>query len=150
MKSLNSFLILFGMLAITAFGCAKKDNLSVTSDTDSTLMKSKWVLTGYQDTKTNQITTYPESIPQAFITFDSLVIVSGTCNVGRSNYIIKDEGISIYNLQMTRQYCLSFQQWEDNLVDNLNSAFQYKIANSTNLEIYSHGSYNLLFVASSK
>ena len=138
------------MLAITAFGCAKKDNLSVTSDTDSTLMKSKWVLTAFQDTKTNQITNYPENIPQEFITFDSLIIVSGSCNVGRGNYTILDEGIRIYNLQMTRMVGLSFQQWEDNLVNNLNSAFLYKITNSTYLEIYSRDSYHLLFVASPK
>lgn len=151
MKSLNSFLILCGMFAITTFGCNKSENLSTASMKDSTLMKSKWVLTAFQDTKTNQITNYPENVPQESISInDSLVMVSGTCNGGRSNYIIKDNDISIYNLEMTRQYCLSYQQWEDYLVNNLNSAFQYKITNSTNLEIYSHGSYHLLFVATSK
>jgi heat shock protein HslJ len=151
MKSLSLFLTLCGLLAITTFSCYKRDNLSIATTTDSTLMKSKWMLTAFQDTKTNQMTNYPENIPQEFITVnDSLIFVNGICNCGACKYTIKDESIVINpSLGWTKIDCINMEQWETNFFNNIENAFQYKITESNNLVLYSHGSYNLFFVASS-
>jgi hypothetical protein len=74
-----NFIIILG-----GFGCRK------TIEKDANLLKTKWILSYIQDTKTNAITDYPSDAARkiSIVFTDSLNIVSfsGICNGGGGTY----------------------------------------------------------------
>jgi heat shock protein HslJ len=144
MKTSILYLYIFFLLFI---GCQKKENNS-----DPPLLNTQWNLVSIQNTKTNAITNYPADVKQVwgyeYISFtkDSITI-KGLCNGGGGKYSIstKTDSISFYkSLGMTLALC-KYEEWENYLWQNLDSAYFYNI-NGNNLIIYSKGTYNLNFV----
>jgi heat shock protein HslJ len=135
---------IFILAIITScFGC-KKDSLS---DTD--LLKTKWLLSYIQDTKTQAITNYPsdaaKTISIEFTDASNIVFFRGICNVGSGTYTyssITDE-IKVTDLITTEIYC-KYYEWETYTVQNLYYASSYKL-DGGDLVIYSNGAYNLYF-----
>ena len=133
--------ILSFILILVGTGCKK------TADAD--LLKVKWVLSYIQDTKTNAIKNYPSDAARKIsIDFtDSLNVISfsGICNGGWGtySYSFSTGSIKVTNLATTQIGC-QFGEWEGYTIQNLYTAFRYKIYGSS-LEIYSNGAYNLYF-----
>jgi heat shock protein HslJ len=129
------------ILISVCFGCKKA--------ADADLLKVKWVLSYIQDTKTNAIKNYPgDAARKIFIDFtDSLNVISfnGVCNGGWGtySYYLSTGAIKVTNLATTQIGC-QFDEWEEYTIQNLYTAFRYKI-NESSLEIYSNGTYNLYF-----
>jgi heat shock protein HslJ len=124
--------------------CERKEN--DTNGGQQPLLKTEWILTSIQNTRTNDITIFPTNVKSESIIFtDSLntLRVKGVCNGCTGTYSVKDASISACGLMCTMIYC---SRWEDYLFSNLNSMFQYKI-NTNQLTIYSRGSYNLNFIS---
>lgn len=131
------------VIIIFCYGC-KKDNLN---DTD--LLKTTWILSNIQDTKTQAITNYPsdaaKTITIEFTNSSNIIFFKGVCNVGSGTYTyssITDE-IKVTDLITTDMYC-KYYEWEIYTVQNLYYASGYKI-NDKYLIIYSTGAYNLHF-----
>jgi len=129
------------ILILVGTGCKK------TADAD--LLKVKWVLSYIQDTKTNAIKNYPSDAARKIsIDFtDSLNAISfnGVCNGGWGtySYSLGSGSIQVTDLATTQIGC-QFGEWEGYTIQNLYTAFRYKI-NESSLEIYSNGAYNLYF-----
>ena len=139
---MKKILILAFIFGLIGFHCKKED--PATGQTS--LLKTKWILSYICDTWTNAITKYPDNIHQEYIIFSdsiNVLTVGGVCNGCKGNYIINSDLISINGLACTMIYC---SQWEDYLFNNLDSMYQYKI-NNNQLTIYSKGKYNLNFIA---
>jgi len=131
------------VIIIFCFGC-KKENLN---DTD--LLKTTWILSYIQDTKTQAITNYPsdaaKTISIEFTNSSNIIFFRGVCNVGSGTYTyssITDE-IKVTDLITTEIYC-KYYEWEIYTVQNLYYASSYKIV-SNDLVIYSNGEYDLYF-----
>jgi heat shock protein HslJ len=130
------------ILILVGTGCKK------TADAD--LLKVKWVLSYIQDTKTNTITNYPiDATRKISIVFtDSLNVLSfsGICNGGWGtySYSASTDAIKITDLATTLIGC-KYAEWEEYTIQNLYTAFRYKI-NGSSLEIHSNGAYNLCFI----
>src|SRR5664279_4417566 len=130
------------ILISVCFDCKK------TADAD--LLKVKWVLSYIQDTKTNAIKNYPSDAARKIsIDFtDSLNILSfsGICNGGSGTYSYSSNSgeIKFTNLGTTLIDC-KYAEWEGYTIQNLYTAFKYKI-NGSSLEIYSNGAYNLSLI----
>jgi heat shock protein HslJ len=131
------------ILILVGFGCKKA------AVNDANLLKTKWILSYIQDTKTNAITNYPSDAERkiSIVFTDSLNIVSfsGICNGGAGTYSYSSINgtIKITNLGTTLIDC-KYAEWEGYTIQNLYAAFRYKIIGSS-LEIYSNGAYNLYF-----
>lgn len=131
------------ILILLGFGC-KKENLK-----DADLLKTKWILSYIQDTKTNAITNYPSDAARkiSIVFTDSLNILSfsGICNGGAGTYSLSSNSgeIKFTNLGTTLIYC-KYAEWETYTVQNLFYASRYKI-DGNDLAIYSNGAYNLYF-----
>lgn len=130
-------------IIISCFGC-KKDSLN---DTD--LLKTTWILSYIQDTKTQAIANYPsdavKTISIEFTNSSNIIFFRGVCNVGSGKYTcssITDE-IKVTDLISTEIYC-KYYEWETFTVQSLDSASSYKI-DGNDLVIYSNGEYNLYF-----
>jgi heat shock protein HslJ len=124
--------------------CERKENDTIGGQ--HPLLKTEWILSSIQDTKTNNITIFPSNVKSESIIFtDSLntLRVKGVCNGCAGIYSVKDASINASGLMCTMIYC---SKWEDYLFYNLDSMFQYKI-NNNQLTIYSRGSYNLNFIS---
>jgi len=131
------------VIIIFCFGC-KKENLN---DTD--LLKTTWILSYIQDTKTQAITNYPsdaaKTISIEFTNSSNIIFFRGVCNVGSGTYTyssITDE-IKVTDLITTEIYC-KYYEWEIYTVQNLYYASSYKIVGN-DLVIYSNGEYDLYF-----
>jgi heat shock protein HslJ len=131
------------VIIIFCFGC-KKDSLN-----DADLLKTKWLLSYIQDTKTQAITNYPsdaaKTISIEFTDASNIIFFRGICNVGSGTYTyssITDE-IKVTGLITTEIYC-KYYEWETYTVQNLYYASSYKI-DGNDLVIYSNGAYNLYF-----
>ncbi len=148
---MKKILIFSFIMVLVGFGCKK----ATVQDAD--LLKTTWILSYIQDTKTNGITNYPsnETSKISIVFTDSLNIISfnGICNGGWGTYSYypsstsSSGAIKITDLVTTINYCINCEycsEWESYTTQNLDSAFSYKI-NGNNLVIYSHGSYNLDF-----
>ncbi len=128
---------------LVGFGC-KKENLK-----DADLLKTKWILSSIQDTKTNAVTNYPSDASRkiSIVFTDSLNVLSfyGICNGGWGIYLysLGTGAIKVTNLATTQIGC-QFVEWEGYTIQNLYTAFRYK-TNGSSLEIYSNGTYNLYF-----
>lgn len=129
------------IIIISCFGC-KKNSLY---DTD--LLKTTWILSYIQDTKTQAITNYPsdavKTISIEFTNSSNIIFFRGVCNVGSGKYTfssITDE-IKVTDLITTEIYC-KYYEWETFTVQSLDSASSYKI-DGNDLVIYSNGEYNL-------
>jgi heat shock protein HslJ len=135
--------ILILVIIISCFGC-KKDSLK---DTD--LLKTKWVLSYIQDTKTQAITNYPgdasKKISIVFNDPSDIISFSGICNGGAGTYTYSSISgeIKVTDLGTTLISC-KYVEWETYTVQNLHYASSYKITGN-NLAIYSSGAYNLYF-----
>lgn len=130
---------LISLILILVFGCNKKDP-------DPTFLNTQWYLSSIQNTKAKQIINYPDSIlVKESITFtDSLTMMfHGACNGGKAKYTVQNDSINISDLVTTQILC-SYYQWEEYLGNNLDSAFRFIISNKQ-LEIFSKGTYNLIF-----
>jgi META domain len=129
------------ILILVGTGCKK------TADAD--LLKVKWVLSYIQDTKTNAVTHYPSDatnkISIVFSDSSNVIRFSGVCNGGWGtySYSFSTGSIKVTNLATTQIGC-QFGEWEGYTIQNLYTAFRYKIYGSS-LEIYSNGAYNLYF-----
>src|SRR5664280_2007272 len=140
---MRKILLFSSILILVGVGCKKAN------EKDADLLKTKWVLSYIQDTKTNAITTYPSDAARKIsIEFtDSLNVISfsGVCNGGWGTYSYSSStgAIKITNLATTQIGC-QYGEWEGYTIQNLYAAFRYKI-NGSSLEIYSNGAYNLFF-----
>ena len=72
------------VIIISCFGC-KKDSLN-----DADLLKTTWILSYIQDTKTQAITNYPsdaaKTISIEFTDSSNIIFFRGICNVGSGTY----------------------------------------------------------------
>jgi len=140
---MRKILLFSSILILVGVGCKKAN------EKDADLLKTKWILSYIQDTKTNAITTYPSDAARKIsIEFtDSLNVISfsGVCNGGWGTYSYSsaNSAIKITNLMTTAIAC-KYIEWEEYTTQNLYSAFGYKI-NGNNLVINSNGKYNLYF-----
>lgn len=131
------------VIIITCFGC-KKDSLN---DTD--LLKTTWLLSYIQDTKTQAITNYPgdatKKISIVFSDSSNDIGFSGVCNGGAGTYTYSSitGEIKVTDLITTLIGC-KYVEWETYTVQSLYYASSYKI-NGNNLTIYTSGTYNLYF-----
>jgi len=146
MKSLNSFLIVCSMLVITAFSCKKNDEAN--KQVNPLLIKS-WTLTSIQNTKTNLMINYPDSLSyQQFLNIrDSISLLFEGCggNQGNANYSVNNNTIKLSDIKILHMdFCMN-DQWNDYFFNNLESAYQYNVTENK-LIIYSKGDYNLYFV----
>ena len=135
--------ILILVIIVSSFGC-KKDSLK---DTD--LLKSTWILSYIQDTKTQAIINYPtdasKKISIVFNDSSEIISFSGICNGGAGTYTysaITGE-IKVTDLGTTLIWC-KYVEWETYTVQSLHYASSYKISGN-NLAIYTSGAYNLYF-----
>jgi len=118
---------------------------------DANLINKQWNLTSLQDTRTNTIINYPAYVKQQwgfeqiYFTTDS-VSIKGLCNVGNAIFstFSKNSAIKFSGFRITYAYC-QYEQWEQYLLHNLDSAYTYKITGNQ-LVIYSRGTFNLNFV----
>jgi heat shock protein HslJ len=133
-----SYLFVFLVLA----GCSKN-----ISNEEQSLLRKEWKLKSIEDTKTYEISEYPDSITnKEIIEFtDSLSVLTynATCNAGFGRYSLQGSQINIDSLAGTKMFC-KYIKWEYILVNNLDSAVSYQIENNQ-LVIFSKGSYNLNF-----
>jgi heat shock protein HslJ len=123
--------------------CERKENVD---SGQIPLLKTEWILSSIQNTKTNVVTAFPNNVQSESIIFtDSLnsLRVNGVCNGCTGTYTVRDDSVSINGLMCSLIYC---SKWEDHLFNNLDSMFQYRINNNL-LTIYSKGSYNLNFIS---
>jgi len=144
MKSLVRLLFFCGILSIIACCCEKNSNNL--NNTSGNLLR-KWILQSIQNTKTTQISQFPENVlAKESVTFkDSMILAfSGICNGGKASYILKIDSLKIYDMTSTQILCGN--QWEGYFTNNLDSAYKYKI-DASQLTIYSKGTYNLIFIA---
>jgi len=131
------------ILILVGIGCKKAN------DKDADLLKTKWILSYIQDTKTNTITNYPSDATRkiSIVFTDSLNVLSfsGICNGGWGtySYSASTAAIKITDLGTTLIGC-KYAEWEGYTIQNLYAAFRYKI-NGSSLVIYSNGAYNLYF-----
>jgi len=136
--------ITFGLFVL-GFGCKKENSQTG----QASLIKTQWILSYIQDSKTNAIINYPNDASRRIsITFtDSLNFLSfsGICNGGLGTYSYSSvtDSIKIINLGLTKIAC-KYAEWESYTGDNLIDAYKYKI-NGNSLIIYSKGTYNLHF-----
>src|ERR1035437_7950525 len=134
---MRKILLFSSILILVGVGCKKAN------EKDADLLKTKWILSYIQDTKTNAITTYPSDAARKIsIEFtDSLNVISfsGVCNGGWGTYSYSsaNSAIKITNLMTTAIAC-KYVEWEEYTTQNLYSAFGYKI-NGNNLVINSNG-----------
>jgi heat shock protein HslJ len=140
MKTTNLFLILVFLFANTE--CKKSD-----LNQDNSLLVGVWTFTAIQNVKTNQIINYPDSIPKKeSITFTdsaSVLRFGGVCNEGWGTYSTNENNINISSISTTLILC-KYIIWEDDLRNNLESAFMYTIY-ADQLIIRSSGTFNLIF-----
>jgi heat shock protein HslJ len=131
------------VIIIFCFGC-KKENLN---DTD--LLKTKWILSYIQDTKTQAITNYPsdaaKTISIEFNNTSDIISFWGICNGGSGTYTYSSVTgeIKVTDLITTLIGC-KYVEWETYTVQSLYYASSYKI-NGNELVIYTKGVYNLYF-----
>ena len=109
---------------------------------------TKWTLTAIQNTSTNSIIYYPETLTKESIVFvDSISTLHGTgvCNGCGGTYTMDSVTVKIKILGCTQISCKG-DEWEDYLFGNLDSTYKYKI-DFNQLTFYSKGTYNLIFYA---
>lgn len=132
------------VIIISCFGC-KKDSLN---DTD--LLKTTWILSYIQDTKTQAITNYPsdaaKTISIEFNNTSDIISFWGICNGGSGTYTYSSVTgeIKVTDLITTLIGC-KYVEWETYTVQSLYYASSYKISDH-NLAIYTSGAYNLYFM----
>jgi hypothetical protein len=145
MKSFKLFLFLYGIILLLEFSCVKKPDTNLP---DLPLLKTRWVLSYFQNPRTNQIIHYPDSlrINESISFTDSVTLsIAAGCGSGKAGYSIKSDSMIIDPIYGPWTYC-SLMQWDDYLVINLEHAYRY-IIKANQLIIYSKGTYDLYFVA---
>jgi heat shock protein HslJ len=131
------------VIIISCFGC-KKDTLK-----DANLLKTTWILSYIQDTKTQAITNYPsdatKKISIVFNDTSDIISFSGICNGGAGTFTYSSVTgeIKVTDLGTTLIWC-KYVEWETYAVQSLYYASSYKISDN-NLAIYTSGAYNLYF-----
>ena len=131
------------VIIIFCFGC-KKDSLN-----DNDLLKTTWILSYIQDTKTQAITIFPgdaaKTISIEFTGKSNQLFFRGICNVGSGTYCYSTttDKIKVTDLITTEIYC-KYYEWETYTVQNLYYASSFEI-DGNDLVIYSNGEYNLYF-----
>jgi len=139
--------VLLLALIVLSLSC-KKDNPPTAES--SPLIKTKWILTQIQNTKTKEVINYPSDARKKItISFsDSMNILnfSGVWNggSGQYSYSVADGTIKVTDFFTTLIYG-KYVEWEDYVRDNFYEASRYKTYGDT-LEIESKGTYNLFFV----
>ena len=143
MTSILKRIIFLLLIFISCFGCKKENH------TDADLLKTTWVLSYIQDTKTQAITNFPgdaaKTISIEFTGKSNQLFFRGICNVGSGTYCYSSatDIIKVTDLITTEIYC-KYYEWETYTVQNLYNASNY-IINGTELIIFSTGAYNLYF-----
>jgi heat shock protein HslJ len=145
---MRKILIFNFILVLIGFGCEKV----ILHNEQASLIKSGWILSYIQDTKSNAIINYPADAARkiSIVFTDSLNVIffHGICNGGKGNYSFSsgDGSIQFTNLFTTQIGCKDVE-WEGYTIQNLYNASRFKIDGS-NLVIYSKGEYNLYFIKS--
>jgi len=143
MTSILKRIIFLLLIFISCFGCKKENH------TDADLLKTTWVLSYIQDTKTQAITNYPsdaaKTISIEFSNTSDIISFWGICNGGSGTYTYSSVTgeIKVTDLITTLIGC-KYVEWETYTVQNLYYASSYKI-DGNDLVIYSNGEYNLYF-----
>jgi len=138
-------LIYYFVLVLIGFGCQKENS----NNEQTPLLKTKWILSYIQDTKTNAVINYPndavKEISLVFTDSSNVVFFQGVCNSGQGKYSYSsiNDSIKIKDLGTTKIYCKNIE-WEVFTTSNMYDAFKLKV-NGSNLVIYSKGAYNLYF-----
>jgi heat shock protein HslJ len=136
--------IIFLLVIIVLISGCKKAAMN-----DASLLKTTWILSYIQDTKTNAITKYPnDAFSKISIEFTdslNLILFNGICNYGTGTYTYSSStgAIQISDIVDTKIAC-KYDEWEGYTRQNLYTASNYNI-NGNNLVIYSNGVYNLYF-----
>ena len=145
MKSLKLFLFLSGIVAMIVFGCKKDDENKIVNP----LLIKTWVLTSMEDTKTNQMIDYPDSIMLKYylVVEDSISLAYYGCGLGHyhAKYWVTDSKIKLYDIEYTHADLCFDENWEEQVFGNIERANRYKVTDDK-LIIYSSGDYNLYFV----
>lgn len=129
--------------SIVFFSCEKERHI------DGDLLKTKWILSYIQDTKTHAVTYYPsDAINKISIVFSDSsndIGFSGVCNGGAGKYTYSSISgeIKVTDLISTLIGC-KYVEWETYTIQNLYYASSYEI-NGNDLVIYSKDAYNLYF-----
>ena len=143
MTSILKRIIFLLLIFISCFGCKKENH------TDADLLKTTWVLSYIQDTKTQAITIFPgdaaKTISIEFTGKSNQLFFKGICNVGSGTYCYSSitDKIKVTDLITTEIYC-KYYEWETYTVQNLYYASSFEI-DGNDLVIYSNGEYNLYF-----
>jgi heat shock protein HslJ len=143
--------LLIAVLILFIFSC-KKENHAIEN---KQILNITWYLTTIQNNRSSESIHYPDTLKYESITFtDSLntLAISGICNGGSGKYSFSGNKIDINSISTTEIYC-KYYQWEEILIHNLDSAYEYKIeytkvlnsAKKAQLTIFSKGNYNLTF-----
>jgi heat shock protein HslJ len=141
---MKKILFLGFMMILVGIGCEKASFIEDTS----ALLKTQWVLSYIQDSKTNAITNYPtDAARKISIVFSdslNLILFHGICNGGWGNFSYSPNSgdIQITVIGTTKIAC-KYCEWERYTIENLANAFSYKI-NGNYLEIFT-STYNLYF-----
>ena len=133
------------VLFLIGTGCHKESS----RNDQLLLLKTKWILSYIQDTRTNAVINYPNDaakvISIVFSDSSNVVFFKGVCNSGQGIFSISsiNDSIKITLLGTTKIAC-KYVEWEAYTTSNLYNAFKFKI-NEGYLEVYSKGAYNLYF-----
>jgi heat shock protein HslJ len=143
--------ILIAGLILVIFSC-KKENTAIENNK---ILNVTWYLISIQNTTSLEVINYPDTLQYENITFtDSLntLAISGICNGGSGKYSISGNKIAVNSIATTERYC-EYYHWEEILIHNLDSAYEYNIeyikvinnGKKTYLTIFSKGNFNLTF-----
>lgn len=140
MRRIKLLLLVSLVIYIAALRCKRND------PPNSDLFQ-KWTLTSVQNTKSNKSVNYPDTttLIETIAFTDTALLIDGSCgNYGQAHYSIKNDTINFTKISIFHLLYCDLYQWEDYVIDNLDSAYRYTI-NGAQLKIYSKGSQNLIF-----
>ena len=123
MKTLGVFLLFSCLLAFSFSGCKKNDPPN--SD-----LYQKWTLTSIQDTKSHKTINYPDTTRLfEIIDFtDTALLINGACaNYGQAYYSVKKDSITFTKISIFHLLYCDLYQWEQSVLNNLDSAYKYTI-----------------------
>ena len=89
--------LIFLIILILSFDACEKSSIK-----DSALLKTQWVLSSIQNTKTNAINDFPSNnVRSEYIIFTdsaNILFIAGTCNGCRAAYLISNDSIKTSGL----------------------------------------------------
>ena len=142
---------LFLLLILGFSGCKNGNEAKHSSDT---LISTKWILLGLQNTDNKTFEPVPGELKGMNIAFDNLhrFQAASSCNTLYGYYLIQEQNIiKIDSLIMTKMFCMDSIQmtWEDRYISVLKSSAGYVITNDT-LSISNGSKIDMIFKAETK